>query len=98
MTDIVERLYKLGGYVALEAIAIIDGLREQTTDAEAEIERLLAHHDATMSMLHADCADGCKYAEIERLKTTIRNAAEAIERNSTTSPVLESLIAALEDK
>ena len=45
-----------------------ESLVKQLVDKDAEIERLTAHHNATMCMLHTDCADGCKHAEIERLR------------------------------
>ena len=41
-----------------------------------EFERLRVHHDDTMSMLHPDCTEGCKY---QRLQAALRRALRILE-------------------
>jgi lipid A disaccharide synthetase len=63
------------------------------------IEPLRAERDDLLkanALLHA--LIGNREAEIERLRAALKGAIEAIERGSTTAPVLECLRSALEQK
>jgi hypothetical protein len=68
------------------------------TDARAEIERLKAGWQSAFDIGVSEQEQNKKLrAKIERLRAGIHDAIEALERNSTSAPVLEAL-RALEHK
>src|SRR6266699_1467533 len=56
-TEVIEKL--------LAQIRPFECAMEKVEEQGREIQKLRAHHDATMSMLHTNCADGCKFERLQ---------------------------------